>query len=184
MFDSENLQYLLWSRNIPRSAWRDTLSQWAQVDLQRAKTLLEGATLSGKERKNIAKVVMYQPEILTEQRLIQVNNINILHENLICLLDALAYGQKRLISQYLNVHPSTISRWISSDQAPSREHLRELVRYFGIPEDVDLVRDALFLGLLPFSPVEQRHWLTERIQKLDTERLQKLFTKMVQLLEE
>jgi hypothetical protein len=182
-YTSENLRCLLWLAKIRRDHWELQVAEWLHCGNERAEEILRGGELSGDEHEQIARIVGVHVEELTNTRLVTTYNVNILQENLRYLIDRLMYGQKKALAAYLDVHPTSISRWCSGDQRPTRAHIRRIGDYFELPHRVDLATDPLFLSLLPISVVESKTWLMNRIEELDTATFQALFPAFERMVE-
>jgi transcriptional regulator with XRE-family HTH domain len=181
---SENLRYLLWRAGIQESDWPVHLAHWVGCDDYRAKELLRGAEPHQDELQRLAQVMSLSDEDLQFKRQVEIDEIDILVENLRSLLRSLARGQKKALAAVLGVDPTTLSRWCSGDQHPTRAHLDALYRYFELPSGVNLKHDPLFLVGSPLSAVQQRDWLIERLRGLDATTLQTYFAALERLLEE
>jgi transcriptional regulator with XRE-family HTH domain len=181
-YDSENVRWLLWSSGVQRQQWPQVLAGWVKCDVHRARILLQGSVLEEAELHDISLIAGLTPNDLISARLVQEHEQRILLENLRYLLGSIAHGQKRVLAEQFMVHPSTITRWGTGEQRPTREHLAALCRYFDLPYGTDLVNDPIFLSSLPITDEERRSWLKERIGDIDTTTLRTVFPAMWRLL--
>lgn len=179
---SENLCYLLWKHKLNREEWSRQLAEWAKCSQDRANELLGGTDLRDDEQKRIAQVLNISEEDLQYSRLVEVEQADILHLNVIFLLEHLEHGKKRELAENLSVHPTTLNKWERHEQSPSPSHQTGLRRYFNISSSVDLTRDPIFLSHLPVIDLGRREWLQQRIKRLSAETLEELFPALVRLL--
>ncbi|MBU0492763.1 MAG: hypothetical protein KKA73_22290 [Chloroflexi bacterium] len=179
---TENLRYLLWKADIKRRDWIAQLAHWAQCDHYWAKALLRGAEPRPEEWVRIASAAGIPETDLRDKRLVEAEDILLV--NLRHLLSTLRRGEKGALVTAIGVHNTTLSKWSGGVQRPTSEHLEGLHNYFGLPSDMDIRTQPVFLSCVPISDVERRQWLIERIQQLDKDTLRQLFPALERLLEE
>lgn len=180
---SENLRYLLWKANVSREQWESKLANTLHCDRQHALELLHGGeTLTSEELNLAAGIWDYEDDDLLFTPLVQIEEINVLHENIRYFLDSLEHGKKGELADKIGVHATTISKWRSAEQVPSSRHLDALKWNFGIPPGKDLKKDPLFLSLSPIGDSERRQWLLKQIEGLERNTLIELFPALERLL--
>jgi len=181
---SNNLRYLLWVGNVPRSKWLEQLATWAKCDLQRAEQLLRNGDLRLNEQSSIAEAVGILEEDLLLTSLLEVQGVDILQENMKYLISTLKHGEQKKMAAYVGVNPTTVSRWYGERLRPTRKHLEWISMYFGLPPHTNLEAEPIFLSLGPITADKRRQWLAERMYALDVTTLHALFPAFERLLEE
>jgi transcriptional regulator with XRE-family HTH domain len=91
---------------------------------------------------------------------------------------------QKAVADSIGVGPVTISRWRSGEQRPHKSNQIALINYFGLPHEIDLEVDALFLYPWPVSDAQRRTWLHQHIDRLDATTLQRLFPALERLLKD
>lgn len=132
--------------------------------------------------QKIASRFQVEPEDLLYAELMPADKVNVVQANLRMLMKALGSGQKKVLAQHLEVHPATISRWLSGTQAPDRKTLQRLASYFELKAGTDLASDPLFLNPHPVSDSERREWLLRKVKEIDSASLSELFPALVRML--
>lgn len=180
---SINLRYLLWKKSPDRRGWPAQLAMWADCDERRADELLRGDRPRKEEIARVAKSAGISANDLTAKDLLAKEGVvDILRENLVCLIDGLQRGQKRAFAATLKVHPTTVSAWLSAKQRAERTNVAAVCRYFRLPSGTDLEKDLLFLSPYPVAESQRKKWLKEKIDGLDTSALQEIWPAMAKLL--
>lgn len=179
---SLNLAYTFWHKKVPRGDWARLLASWLVCDERRADQILRGASATNAEMGKLRRKSGVGPDVLRKESLVELRNVDILSENLNYLIHGLGKGGKQLLAGRLNVHPTTVSAWLSAKQKPEKRHRIALVRYFGLPPGTDLATETIFLSPSPVAETERKRWLRERVRKLDVEALNKLFPALEKLL--
>jgi hypothetical protein len=181
----ENVRFLLWNAHVRREDWARQLASWLLCDESRATRLLSGAQFTPSEQSRIAEVSDLADEDLVHGRLVELaGNLDILKANLQLLLDLLPYGRKKVFAQSIGVKPRTVSDWLAGRQRPERDNLRAVGRHFGLPENIDLTTEPLFVTFEPFGESARREWVRRRIGEIDTQTLDALFPALRKLLGE
>lgn len=183
-YQSENLRYLLWREKVRRFDWPVQLSSWACCDVHRASDLLSGSAPQSSEQQQIAIRLGLQEEDLQYSRLLELDGMNILQENLKYLFASLDHGQKKHLSLQLDVHATNLSRWLAGTQQPRPTHLASLLRYFGLDPSTNLSNEPLFLSLSVLTDPERRRWLLDRVQTMSPDLLRSLFPAFERLMRE
>jgi transcriptional regulator with XRE-family HTH domain len=101
-------------------------------------------------------------------------NLDLFHENHSFLVDLLPHGEKKRFAMKLGVDATTISRWKSGAQHPTKKKTLKILRYFLLPEDTDLMVAPVFLSATPVGTGEMRDWLHGQIDTLSAESLRDL----------
>ena len=179
----KNIRYLLWKEGAERKDWRSKLAKWLGCSFQRAEDLLEGngEALAQKEMKALEKATGVAPDDLSRD-LVENHVGNILVENIRHLINGLAHGQKKEFAAKLGVDVTTVSRWISGAQRPTKKKLEEISRYFGLPPGTDLHSEAVFLWTEPISESQMKNWITEKVNQVDGKTLREIFPALRRLL--
>jgi len=187
---TENIRYLLWSsRSDNRAAWVQQLAAWlGEKDLEHVTDLLGGMELSTESEQR--KILTLFEDHYTEQqfqfeRLVKLEKTEddaILQENTRFLIDMLGEVKQKEFAARIGVGQVTVSRWRSGEQQPHKSNQSALISYFGLPNEIDLELDALFLYPGPISDVQRRTWLRERIERIDATTLRILFPALERLL--
>jgi len=181
---SQNLKYLLLEKGIKRSDWNETLATSLRCDRRRAQSILEGQTddLSRGEMEALVQFGGMDFENLTSENLIETNQADVFSLNLSFLLERLPHGKKKHLAESLGVDQTTISRWGSGTQRPTKQKIRALADYFNLPKTIDLEKEPVFLSTMPIGEAETKQWLKERIDALDRETLRELTPALTMLL--
>ena len=180
---SVNLRFLLWKQNQDRRTWPDLVAEWVACDILRAEELLRGDRLRKDEVARLAKSVGISGHDLAGNNLLsKAKNVDILRENLRCLVGGLERGEKRVFALAVGVHATTVSAWLSGKQRAERTNVGAVCRYFRLPAGTDLEKDLLFLSPLPAAEISRKRWLKEKIDGLDAAALQELFPALAKLL--
>jgi transcriptional regulator with XRE-family HTH domain len=171
-----NIRYLLWKEGAERKDWPLKLAGWLSCPLLRAEPLLEGhwEALTPKEKKALAKATGLALGNLTGN-MIETQGVDVFVENIRHLLNSLPHGQKKEFAGKLGVDVTTVSRWISGVQRPTKKKVEEIGKYFGLPPGIDLVSDEIFLWTEPISESQMRNWIIETIRQTEGKTLREIF---------
>ena len=183
---STNTRFVLWSRKLERDAWELWLvhrTGWQRaVVAQFLRGTGPGEHPSEEELLMLTDVLGLEGvESLALADLVD-EGCQVLRENLAFLIGGLPHGGKRTLAKALQVNPTTISRWLGGSSPPGKPTQRALVDYFGLPRDIDLATDPVFLSVDPLSAVQKLAWVHERVQALDDSELHELFPALHKLL--
>jgi len=181
---SQNLKYLLLERAVERSDWIKELASSLQWDERKAQAILEGQcdTLSKSETEALSNFSGMAFEKLASENLIEARKVDVFSRNLGFLLERLPHGRKKHLAKSLGVDQTTISRWGSGTQRPTKQKIRALADYFSLAKAIDLEKEPIFLSTLPIGEAETKRWLKERIDALDRETLRELAPALIVLL--
>ena len=158
----------------------DWLANRTGYEYCRAEELLLGGDARPGEIERIAAVFGVSQEDVAGADLVERARVDVLLQNMCRLIDSVnlvvrtGRGAKKLLADELGVHPTTVSKWYSGEQEPTRENLDALLRYFGL-SGIEIRVDPIFLSPLPVGKAEQRAWLSERVDRIDGAELQQLF---------
>lgn len=180
---AQNLRYLLWREKIDRSRWAEHVAGVVDCDAGHAEALLDYGALTPHEGERVAEHFCVAEEELRFGQFAR-EQIDVLQENIRYLVGTLDHGEKKHLAEAVNVHPVTVSRWLSGAQGPESAKLAALCRYFGLPDDTDLRSEPIFLSRLPASDRERREWLRERVDALSPRSLRELFPALQRLLKD
>jgi transcriptional regulator with XRE-family HTH domain len=177
-----NIRYLLWKEGVEGKDWPSKLAEWVGCPLQRAEDLLEGygELLTLKEKKSLVNATRLSLEDISGN-LLEKQSVDILTENIRHLINGLPHGQKKEFAAKLGVDVTTVSRWISGAQRPTKKKLGEIGKYFGLSPGTNLDSDAIFLLTEPINESQMKSWIMERIEHLDQKTLREIFPAMVRL---
>lgn len=177
--ESNNLRYLLWKEEkIDRESWVDQLGRVLNCSQKRAKQLLLNELPTKTEVENVAKAYTRSyDEFLVS--LFFDDKVDVLPENLKYLFESIK--QKELADK-IGVKERTVSRWKNGDHDISDFHLTEIRQYFGLPFEINLRNDPIFLSWLPIDDPRRRQWLQRRIQEIDSDKLRNFFPALEKLL--
>jgi transcriptional regulator with XRE-family HTH domain len=176
-----NLRYLLWKAGKPKDRWPTELATWLGCDAHRALALLRGEPPSAGDLRTLAARTGIPEDDLPFVDL--TANLDVLGENLRFLIDGLEHGKKGELAGYMGVNRGTLSSWLGKKR-PKEANLQKLRDYFGLPTNIDLRRDPLFLRLHPVGEMEQRAWLHQRVDELPGDELRELFPALRKLLKD
>ena len=178
-----NIRYLLWREGERREEWAAKLTDLLGCDIRRAQEILSGGVdLQPKEISAMAKAYKIGVNDMRTLNLLSKEKVNVLTANIRHLIEGLAHGQRKYFAAELGVDVTTVSRWSSSAQRPTRTKLRRICEYFGLPLATNLEDDPVFLSLDPVTGSEMKSWLHEQIEGLDADTLRNLFPALQRLL--
>jgi len=180
---TRNIRYLLWKEGVECKDWPSKLAEWVGCPLRQAEDLLEGhgEPLTLKEKKSLANVTILSIEDLSGN-LLEKHDVDILAENIRHLINGLPHGKKKEFAAKLGVDVTTVSRWISGAQRPTKKKLEEIGKYFGLPPGTNLDSDAIFLWTEPISESQMKSWIADTIQRTDGKTLREIFPALRRLL--
>ena len=164
----------------------DWLADRTGYEYCRAEELILGSTPRSEEIERIAAVFGVSQEDVAEVDMVSRAGVNVLLQNLRRLIDSTHLvvkggGAKKRLADDLGVHPTTVSKWYSGEQSPTRENLGALRRYFGLSR-VELRIDPIFLSPVPTGKAEQKAWLLEQVDRIDAVKLEELYPALRRLL--
>lgn len=180
---SENLRFLLWQEKIPNAKWVTHLAGWLGCKKYHAETILKTGELSSEEQKIIESKLGISEEELAYSSFLENSKIDILETNIVFLLDDLDTTQKEMAAK-IGVSANTISRWYKREFMPDSKKLKDILRFFGLPESIDLKKDPLFLSIEPVPLNSRKKWLHQRVDKMSAETLRDLYPALKRLLED
>jgi len=177
-----NIRFLLWREGVKRDEWIAKLADLLGCDINRAQGILGGAAdPESQEVALIAKPYKVGVNKLRTQSLVAEEKVDVLSANIRHLIDGLVHGQRRQFAAALGVDVTTVSRWSTAAQRPTKTKLMRICDYFGLPVATNLETDPLFLSLEPVTGREMKGWLHEQIDGLDADTLRNLFPALQRL---
>lgn len=175
---SLSLKYLLWKQKVDREHWIEQLASWANCSPDTARVILDRGELGATELISICDTLHLAADELIYA--FETSGTDILSENLKYLM---ARGEQKIVAEVIGVHKTNISKWKAGKQRPEKKNLEKMIQYFGLPEDIDLNNNPLFLSLRPVTPQQRREWILERLNKISAHRLAELFPALESLFE-
>lgn len=180
---SQNLCFLLWQRQVPRSNWAGEVATWVRCSEQRANDLLAQVEPSSDELQSISQTVQIDEQELYYSDLLQQSQISVWQENIKYLVNTLKHGEQEKLVTHLGLKSSgTVTKWRKGTVEAEKTHKEGLNQFFGLPSFIDLEHDLLFLSLSPVDTASQRAWLHARINQVSDRTLQTLFPALERLL--
>jgi transcriptional regulator with XRE-family HTH domain len=186
---SSNVRYLLWRAGVPREQWEAWLSARTELGGSKCKMLVAGRLLDEQITSEALRDLARAFEQADDGESLRFSDFfgegtNVLAENLRFLFASLGRGSKKQIAAELEVDPTTVSRWLSGAFEPQGALLRQLVTYFGLPQDTDLRRTPIFLSVEPVAAAQRRQWLHTQIDALSAEDFRELYPALRRMLKE
>jgi transcriptional regulator with XRE-family HTH domain len=180
-----NIRFLLWRMQVSRYEWASLLAEVLGGDSTRATELLsgKGLPLTAAEDALVVKALKAGAgKSLLKEDLLQSEGTNILSENIRHLIGELPFGEKKEFASAIGVDATTVSRWNNGGYAPTKGKLGDVVDYFGIPSDVDIKTDPIFLSTEPLTETQCREWLKEQIDRIEKKSLREIMPALKRLL--
>ena len=181
-----NVRFLLWSQHLSPDGWASGLSRQTRsaVSMKRASEIIsgDGPPPTDQEMQIIADAYGQDPEQLLVGCLYTDSPETLLKKNVSFLLSTLLRGGKKSLAGELDVQQETIARWSSETKLPEAKNVIGLLKHMGLPADLDLRSEPLFLSTNPVGWVLQRKWLIDRIEKLPSKTLPQLFPALWRIL--
>ena len=91
--------------------------------------------------------------------------IDVLEKNLFFLFDG--HGKQKEFQEMYGVDPSTTSKWVKGKITPSEKNLERIKKFFGLPSELNLKTDPLFLEMDPVGIRDRKKWVQERLEDLN-----------------
>ena len=110
------------------------------------------------------------------------SEVNVLALNLKCLFSELGPGGKSSLANLLDVHNTTISKWLAGKQRPEKVKLKNISDYFGLNSVMNLTDVPIFLSMMPITEHEKKAWIINRIENIQRDSLNRLFPAFQKLL--
>jgi len=144
--------------------------------------LLRTGQLTAKEVDRVAGLHGVSSEDLLHQQLYL--EVDILKENIACLLESVPHGSKKQIAVAVGVDQTTISRWLSGKGRPQPVNQRALERLLSLRQGWRIDVTPLFLFDHPITDNDRRNWIHDRVDALSADGLRQLFPALERLLED
>jgi transcriptional regulator with XRE-family HTH domain len=171
---ARNLRFLLWREGLKREQWAPTLASRLGLYPSVAEQLVRGGLadthISSVLLERINQVFGFESkegELRFRDLVSEAGNI--LGHNVRYLIDSLPHGGKKKLANALGVDQTTVARWLKGTFPPSKSMQIALGARFGLPSDVDLSIDPLYLSPVPIVEGEQRRWVQHRVEELSSE---------------
>lgn len=183
---TENIRYLLWSvRPTQRDSWGEQLAAWLSTkDRDHCADLITGmAVATATEQQQLLEAFdqQYSEQSFQFDRFVTLEAVDILLKNIGFLTEMPGERKLKALARSIDVGPVTLSRWRSGEQRPHKSNQMALISYFGLPHEIDLEVDALFLYPGPLGDAQRRNWLRKQIDRLDPTTLHRLFPALERL---
>jgi transcriptional regulator with XRE-family HTH domain len=180
---SRNIRYLLWRDGVPPDQWVKVLIKrlgWGDAVVR---ALLRGEPVDLAQIRQLSILFDRTEEQLSLEDLVITESTDILHQNLMFLMQGTPHGLKKELAEKLGVGQNTVSRWLGGKHHPPSDKLDAIARFFGLQVEVDLSSTPLFLSSEPISVIQRKTWLHERLDELSTRELAELYPALKRLLE-
>ena len=177
-----NLRYLLHKEGAPKHDWIMRLSQWMQASEGLAK-----AYLTGRDSPNEESIQMVANRFDIEVHefsgdLLSYCQTDVLKENLSFLFEG--HGKQKEFQEMYGVDPSTTSKWVKGKITPSEKNLERIKKFFGLPSELNLKTDPLFLEMDPVGIRDRKKWVQERLEDLSVEEFSSIYPALRKMVEE
>jgi transcriptional regulator with XRE-family HTH domain len=179
---SRNLRYSLYKEKTPKGDWSKRLGEWMQVSEGVARSYLTGKVSPKGES---IRLVCDRFEIAFHEfsgDLLSYYQQDILKENLPFLFDG--HGKQKEFQEVYGVDPSTTSKWVKGKITPSEKNLERIKKFFGLPSELNLKTDPLFLEMDPVGIRDRKKWVQERLEDLSVEEFSSLYPALRKMVEE
>lgn len=179
--ESVNIRFLAWKEDADPANWASVLLRKASLTQKRAKELLSGHPPTAEERAALIEGFDVEAEAFGAARLFGCSREEVFDENIRYLFSGLPQGEKKRMSEALDVTEETVSRWSTRRTSPSANNISRILRYLGLDPTLDLGDVPLFLSLSPIGQFAQRRWLQKRLNELSSTKLSKFFPALEKL---
>jgi len=176
-----NIRYLAWRENPDPVMWGKVLVKKASIKESRALDILKGAQPIDEEREALSEGFNINKDELSTARLLELSGEEVLKKNIKYLLNNLPHGERKIMSQALNVSQETISRW-SKSGVTNKTRPAKILHYLGLDPTIDLSFEPLFLSFFPVGKFAQKSWIQKRLDAISSSELSKLFPALQKLL--
>lgn len=177
-----NLRFLLWRAGEVREEWAKALGGWLHDSAERAGRLLSGQPPTDAEIQRIARRTGLSDEELLYADLLDSSGEPVLTRNIDYLVGTLGHGRIGPFAADIGVDRATVSSWRAGRQRPNARHQAYIKNFFGLPSDIDLEREPIFLRPDPVGVASMRRWLHLQVDQLDRDEVQELFPALRRLL--
>lgn len=163
---SRNIRYLLRRSEIDPESWPRELRRrtgWSQAEVA---SFLFGEDTQPYDLRRLAESFDLTEEELALSDLLSEASVDVFRENLDYLLEGAEHGTRRELAAAVGVSPNTVSRWCSGTVHPTADNTEQIAAFFGLPADINIQEEPIFLSTDPVSAFRQRQWLHSKIQEL------------------
>jgi len=170
-----NIRYLLRRENVPLEKWASHLAKVATLDESEASEIIRGRKPASREAESIAEAFDQEASQLQSAPLYGHGEWSILRENLRFLLDSLEEHTQKALAADLGKSQETVTRWVTQGTKPHPKNLRHLLSCFGLPTELNLETEPLFLSTTPVGGYAQKKWILDYIKKMPPEEITPVF---------
>lgn len=180
---TKNIRYLLWRVEKDYAKWpgllRKALGPSKDDHLEK---VLSGTEPTPDELRRICDRFGAEQDVLRNDGFIFPDPKDMVKQNMVYLMEDLPQGSQKKLTSMLKVRKETVSRWATGKKPPTEKHRKEILRFVGVPESIDIEKVPLFLSTEPLGALQQRAWIRGRLDALGAEELAQLFPALEKLL--
>lgn len=170
-----NVRYLLRREDIPLEKWAKHLARVATLDESEASAIIYGRKPTRQEADRIATAFNEETDQFLSAPLYGLGEWSILRENLRFLLGNLGDQTQKDLAKKVGKAEGSVSKWVTQGTKPHPNTLRQLLACFGLPADLDLKSEPLFLSTTPVGGFAQKKWILDYIRQLPPEEITPVF---------
>ncbi len=176
-----NLRWLARAKEVDPLKWAEKIASTTRfMDKKRATGLLMGAKPTDKEVEVVADAFGQELESLITAPLYG-SGTTLRTQNLRCLVEALPKGQGQVAAKEIGITAPQLSRWGTKVLNPREEHVRKLLKFHGMDQDIDLQDVPIFLSLEPISGFGRKSWMIDRLREMPADEAAELYPAMKKL---
>ena len=170
-----NIRYLLRRKDVPFEEWVPHLAKVATLERGEASAIIQGRWPAGENANRVAAAFDEEREKLEGEPLYGHGEWPILRENLRFLLNSLEDRTQKALAADLGKSQETVTRWVTQGTTPHPTTLRHLQVCYGLPSELDLKTDPIFLSTTPVGGFAQKRWVLDYIEKMPPEEITPVF---------
>jgi transcriptional regulator with XRE-family HTH domain len=170
-----NVRYLLRQAGVPTEKWVRHLAKCATLEESEASEIIHGRKPTRQEAEAIAAAFAQDSETLQSAPLYGLGEWTILRENLRFLLNSLEDHTQKALASELDKSEEAVSRWVNQGTTPHAKTLSALLSCFGLPADLDLKSEPLFLATTPVGGFAQKKWILDYVRRMPPEEITPVF---------
>ena len=192
---AENVKVLLWKSRGELSQktygeYIDFVAKQCGMTPHRFRAILrDEATASDTEEASLRSYFSEYSDVLTGLRydylftdMVDKAGDEILVKNLHYLFGTIKHGENAEFVNFIEVNPSTLTRWKQGKSKPDKYAQTQIARYFGLKDSEDLKKQLLFLDLDPVSTQQKKQECKQLIDEMDKEEFDRIYTGLKKLL--
>jgi transcriptional regulator with XRE-family HTH domain len=180
---TKNIRYLLWLKDHDYTKWPGLIKKaLGPAKDDHIEKLLAGTEPTPDELGRICDRFGAEQDVLRNDGFICPDPKDMVKKNMVYLMGELPHGSQKDLTSLLKMRKETVSRWATGKVAPTKCHRRELLRFVGVPEHIDIEKVPLFLSIEPLGIFQQRAWIRGRLDALGAEELAQFFPALEKLL--